>query len=308
MELSQLRYFVTVAQMQHLTKAAETLCISQPALSKAISRLEEELGVTLFDRASNRITLNQNGRLYLQFVQQALSLLDSGKDMLQSNSGLVSGSVSIMTSCSGILQPAIRKFLTEHRDIQYQQYRYTSDLIADQLEGGTADFAVTSTPLSSATFSWNSLLQDELYVVVPEGHRLHDRAEITLEELWEEPLIISNTLLTIHDIVVEGFAKHGLRPHIAYELNNPPLTEQLLEEHRGLTFSPGVKVEPAPEEADHPRRRIPVKGHPFTYELGILKLRGHVQRPVAGLLEQFLLSWFASPANKERTEADVGAL
>ena len=62
-ELMQLRYFVTVAQLQHLTRAAEQLRISQPALSKAISRLEKELGTELFDRSANRISLNSSGRL-----------------------------------------------------------------------------------------------------------------------------------------------------------------------------------------------------------------------------------------------------
>ena len=73
-------------------------------------------------------------------------MLDSGETALQCQAGVVSGNVSIMTSCSGILQPAIRTFLTENREIHYQQYRYTSELIAAQLEGGTADFAVTTTP------------------------------------------------------------------------------------------------------------------------------------------------------------------
>ena len=117
MELMQLRYFVTVAQLQHLTRAAEQLRISQPALSKAISRLEEELGTELFDRSTNRIALNSSGRLYLQYVSQALSMLDSGETALQCQAGVVSGSVSIMTSCSGILQPAIRTFLTDNREI-----------------------------------------------------------------------------------------------------------------------------------------------------------------------------------------------
>ena len=73
-------------------------------------------------------------------------MLDSGETALQCQAGVVSGNVSIMTSCSGILQPDIRTFLTENREIHYQQYRYTSELIAAQLEGGPADFAVTTTP------------------------------------------------------------------------------------------------------------------------------------------------------------------
>ncbi len=306
MELMQLRYFVTVAQLQHLTRAAEQLRISQPALSKAISRLEEELGTELFDRSANRISLNSSGRLYLQYVSQALSILDSGETALQCQGGVVSGSVSIMTSCSGILQPAIRSFLTENREIHYQQYRYTSELIAELLEGGTADFAVTTTPISSTKFSWTTLVEDELFAVISPENSLWQQDCITMEQLRDQPLIISNNLLSIHDVVEEGFSRYGMNPKIAYELNNPPLTQQLLEENRGIAFVPGLEVEPLPWDTFPGHRRIPVEGHPFSYCLGILKLRGRFQRPVAELLEQFLLDWFADPVNgQSRGETNV---
>lgn len=301
MELSQLRYFVAVAQLQHLTKAAEALNISQPALSKAISRLEDELGETLFDRGANRITLNNSGKLYLSYVQQALETLDSGKAALQSQADSLSGSVSIITSCSGLLQPAVRHFITEYSQIHYQQHRYASSLIAEQLEGGSADFAVATTPLTSVKFSWTPLLQDQLYVVASPKHPFYGRTSITMEELQHEPLIVSNQLLTIHDIVIEGFAKFGMSPNVAYELNNPPLTEQLLRENRGLCFVPGLKVDPMPIDEIEPRQLIAVEGQPFQYEVGILKLRGRYQRPVAGFFAQFLQDWFSLPQNREMT-------
>ena len=301
MELTQLHYFVTVAQTQHLTRAAESLRISQPALSKAISRLESELGMTLFDRSSNRITLNRNGQIYLRYVQEALESLNAGKYALEAQASAQSGNVSIMTSCSGILQPAIRRFLTAHRDIHYQQIRYTSSHIAEHLENGNADFSVTTTPLCSAKFSWTPLVQDELYVVAPPEHPFQQRESISIHDLDHVPLIISNNLLSIHDIVTGGFARHGLAPHIAYELNNPPLTEQLIDEGRGITFSPGLKTDPMPQRRALPWRLIPVKEHPFHYELGILRLRNRFRSPASELLEQFLLDWFSDSENWSRT-------
>lgn len=308
MELIQLKYFVTVAQLQHLTRAAAQLRISQPALSKAIARLEEELGMTLFDRSANRIVLNDNGRIYLQYVQQAFTALDSGREALRSREGITTGTVSIMTSCSGILQSAIRAFLTENPGIQYRQYRYTSSLIAEQLEDGSADFAVTTTPISSVKFSWQLLIQDELYAVIPEANALAGRDSVTIEDLQRQNLIISNNLLSIHDIVMEGFARYGLQPNIAYELNNPPLTEQLLEENRGIAFVPGMRVEQRPQESAVKRRMVPIEGHPFPFSLGILRLRGHVQRPVSMQLENFLLKWFSIEKNCLMEHPETNAL
>ena len=70
-----------------------------------------------------------------------------------------------------------------------------------------------------------------------------------------------------------------------------------MEENRGIAFVPGPEVEPLPEDRAQPHRRIPVEGHPFPYSLGILKLRGRFQRPVAQLLEEFLEDWFSDPVN-----------
>lgn len=294
MELTQLRYFITVAKKQHLTRAAEELMISQPALSKAISRLEEEVGTPLFDRTPNKILLNNSGKRFLEYVQTALNTIEAGTEAVRQEVGLIGGNVSIMTSCSGMLQSPIRTFITEHRDIQYQQFRYSAGQILSQLEDGTVDFAVTTQPSLLLQCTWRPLLRDELYVVTSPEHPFSQRDSITLEELSQESLIINNNLLSVHDIIVGAFEQHGLRPRIAYELNNPPLTEQLLQENRGIAFVPGMPVEQR-SPANAQRKMIPVEEHPFSYELGILTLKNRYRRPAAELLEQFLVEWFSNP-------------
>ena len=78
MELSQLRYFTAVAQLGNMSKAAETMFVSQPNLSTSLSRLEEEVGVPLFERRRGKIILNQSGECFLHHVEQALATLDKG--------------------------------------------------------------------------------------------------------------------------------------------------------------------------------------------------------------------------------------
>ena len=78
MELSQLRYFSAVAQLGNMSKAAETMFVSQPNLSTSLSRLEEEIGVPLFERRRGKITLNQSGECFLHYVDHALSALEKG--------------------------------------------------------------------------------------------------------------------------------------------------------------------------------------------------------------------------------------
>lgn len=83
MDLNQLHYFIAVAETENLTKAAQKLFITQPALSRAISRLETELGLKLFDRKAHSLILNSNGQLFLQHVSMALDSLDSGIEALR---------------------------------------------------------------------------------------------------------------------------------------------------------------------------------------------------------------------------------
>ena len=83
MNLYHLRYFMVLAEMQHFRKASEKLCITQPSLSHAISQLESELGVTLFDRQSRSSLLTKEGRQFLDYVQKSLSILDDGVSVMQ---------------------------------------------------------------------------------------------------------------------------------------------------------------------------------------------------------------------------------
>lgn len=91
MELLQLHYFQTVARMEHMTKAAKELRIAQPALSKTIARLEEDLGVPLFDRQSRQIKLNSFGKAFLKSVDTALSALEEGRREVSDLAGMERG-------------------------------------------------------------------------------------------------------------------------------------------------------------------------------------------------------------------------
>ena len=83
MELLQLRYFAELAYMEHLSRTAEKLMISPPSLSSTIKKLENELGVQLFDRSHQQMRLNQNGQLFYRYVQNALNSLDYGVTALR---------------------------------------------------------------------------------------------------------------------------------------------------------------------------------------------------------------------------------
>lgn len=87
MEIHQLKYFICVAKLESISKAATTLHLSQPALSKSIAKLEDELGVLLFDRSGKRLHLNDRGRLFLEGAEKALRELDSAAASVSAEAG-----------------------------------------------------------------------------------------------------------------------------------------------------------------------------------------------------------------------------
>ena len=111
MELTLLYYFKTVAEQENITKAAELLYISQPALSKAIAKLEKSLDVTLFERRKGRISLSAMGRVYYEYVSSAFQVLESGEKKLEEMKESSGEMVSIASPVAGVLQELIYNFL-----------------------------------------------------------------------------------------------------------------------------------------------------------------------------------------------------
>lgn len=91
MNLNQLQYFVTLAHMEHYTRAAEKLSITQPSLSHAISSLENELGTYLFEKQGRNVVLTKYGRLFMEYAEEALSILDAGIRKMKAMTSETSG-------------------------------------------------------------------------------------------------------------------------------------------------------------------------------------------------------------------------
>jgi len=122
MELQQLKYFCEVAKREHVTRTAEKLFVSQSAISRAVTQLEGELGVPLFYRQGRAVVLSPYGRLFLEHVSQALSILEDGKRLLSEQTGEESGSVSLgfLHSLGIEMVPRlIKEYRRKHPRIQF---------------------------------------------------------------------------------------------------------------------------------------------------------------------------------------------
>lgn len=189
-----LRYFVTVAEELHFTRAAERLYVSQPALSKQVRALERQLGVELLRREPQGVTLTAAGTALLPHARRVLDAWSEGAAALEAARAVARGTLVVGMSTSpgrGGLLPAIRSRFTAAHPETVLRLRQVSweDPTAGLADGG-ADVAFVWLPLPDAgRYGWTVVAQEPRLVALPESHPLAARAEVDFTDLLEEPFL-----------------------------------------------------------------------------------------------------------------------
>ncbi len=195
MELRVLNYFLTVAREKTISKAAKTLHVTQPTLSKQLKELEQELGIKLFERGSREITLTEDG-IYLQNRgQEIMTLVDLTISNL-TNQSVVSGKITIgggETEAFGVIAGLVHKLITDHPDIKVEIYSGNADDVLDKLDKGLLDFGLVIDPVSKQKYEYKQLPQKDRWGILLNNKNPLSKQEFVLaEELKEIPLLISN--------------------------------------------------------------------------------------------------------------------
>ncbi len=240
-ELSELQYFRTVANLEHVTKAAQELHISQPNLSNAISRLETKLGVKLFERRHGKISLTSIGQEYLQYVNEAFSVLEAGEQRIQELTGRAQRQIRVCCSVNSLLNPATEMFLEAHPDVPIHQDLSTTDDIVLLLEGNEIDFAVTMRPVANPKLEWQPVFRSELMVGVSAHHPWANYSSVPLSMLKDEPIICNN--VGADRTILETLCKQaGFQPRISFESNDGQYIGARLQKDNMLTLIPTLDL------------------------------------------------------------------
>lgn len=247
MNLNYLQYFVTLAHLEHYTKAAEKLSITQPSLSHAIGQLEEELGIQLFEKQGRNVRLTRYGRIFLNYTERALNTLDAGIRKTQAMSEASGGVIDlgyIYTLGSEYIPRLVRSFMEEHP--QYDiAFHFTVGNTTDILQGlkeEKYDLAFCSRKKSERYVDFVPVLQQKLVVAVPYGHELADRNTITLKETLPYPQVYFNSASGLRPTIDELFARIHERPRIAYEIEEDTAMAGLVAENFGIAVMPEIPM------------------------------------------------------------------
>ena len=188
--LQQLKYFRELARNEHLTRTAEKLYITQTTLSNTIKNLESQLGIKLFDRVGRTIQLNEAGKLYLAYVNDALQALESAEAALNDHKKGKQQSVSIATVNSKLWAQQVQGFRTRYPSYNLRQNSFDRTLFRNMLFNHEVDFVMAGTAdLSLSGLSHHVIREEQLYLCVPPGHPLAGRTSIFLAEAKDEAFI-----------------------------------------------------------------------------------------------------------------------
>ena len=242
MNLSHLRYFVELAHVQHYTRTAERLCITQPSLSHAISQLEGELGVPLFEKNGRSISLTQYGEQFLACAQETLSILDEGVESLQRVSrgeGLIRLGLLRTLGVDYVPKLAAR-FLAENpgKDIRFTFHTGVTSHLLDELAEKKVDLVFSSKPPVEMGLTAIAVEQQDLVLIVPKNHPLAKNHSVDLTETLPYPQVYFSEGSGMRSVVEELFSKIDGKPVIAYETEEDQVVAGLVAAGFGIAVVP----------------------------------------------------------------------
>ena len=193
MDTRVIKYFLTVAQTNNITHAAQQLNITQPSLSRQMIDHENELGVTLFYRKQRRMALTSEGVLFQQRASTILSLLDQTKQELQNTAEELTGVLNIgcvVSRVSKFVMQIVSSFQKKYPNVSFNLYDGNGDLLRQRLDSGLEDFAVLIEPVEAAKYNFIELpVHEQWGLIVKSADPLAKKQAITKSDLYKIPLI-----------------------------------------------------------------------------------------------------------------------
>ena len=237
MDLTQLKYFQAAARTGNITRAAAELYVSQPNLSKSITRLEEELGVPLFDHRKGKIELNDYGRMFLSSVDIAFSELSSGVQNIQRMYAASQFMLSLGCNIRGYLADNRTAFSRADPESGNRQLDCPTPQLIDHLLDRSINLALSNEKLVDERIDFHQLGSKHYVIALHADHPLAGRNSVSFAQLKDDTFICDTSRFHL-DNLRQVCQKHGFLPHVGYEIQSTELVYGLLEANRGVAVIP----------------------------------------------------------------------
>jgi DNA-binding transcriptional LysR family regulator len=283
MDIRQLKAFVAIADTETFTAGARRLNITQAAISMQIRHLEDELGIPLFTRTPRKVILTEAGDSLLIRARRILREHDAALAEVAELAGAEHGRLRIGSASANFSSnelPEILKVL--RRDFPKSEitvYSATSDKLIEKITHGEIDVAFVSLPVNNTNIQTELMFSDEVSVIVHPSHPKAGEKVISAAALAKENLILGEKGGNTRRMIDEFFADLGLRPHIVMELSRQSAINRMVENKMGVGIAGIRAVQKEIESGNLAALRI--EGAELHWDLGIARLRGGYQSPIA---------------------------
>lgn len=285
MTLTELRYIVAVAQEKHFGRAAQRCYVSQPTLSIAIKKLEEELGVTLFDRSSNEVMATETGQRIVTQARRVLEEAGRIKQMASTQQDELEGifKLGLIFTVAPYLLPKLilsLRLLAPAMPLQLDE-NYTESL-TESLKRGDLDAIIVAEPFQESGLVTTPLYDETFFVIVPKGHPFENLKEITPKQLTEERVLLLAEGNCMRDNVLDSCQELASRQKIL-GLNNTVQGSSINTICHMVASGLGISVIPATalNEMDHSLFSIIPFSDPAPTRRIVMAHRRHFIRPQA---------------------------
>ncbi|AOZ93129.1 cidABC operon transcriptional activator CidR [Paenibacillus crassostreae] len=270
MDIRHLQYFMEVAHHKSFTKAAESLFITQPTISKTIKNIEEELQIVLFDRSSKKIELTDAGRIMYEQGRHIVKSFHNLSSELQDLQNLKKGHIRIglppMVG-SSFFPEVIGQFHKEYPDVTIQIFEDGAKKVELDVESGLLDIGVTVLPTDDELFHSFSFVQEKLMLIVHHTHALANKQDVSLSELEDESFVLFREDFAMHDRIIKECVRLGFQPHVVYESSQWDLISGMVAANLGIALLP----ETICREVDHAKIQIiPLVNPTIPWQLGMI--------------------------------------
>lgn len=282
MDVASLNAFVAVAETASFSLAGERLHLTQPAISKRVAGLEQQLGVRLFDRLGREIGLTEAGRALLPRAYQIIAVLDDTRRALANLDGTISGRLCLATSHHiGLhrLPPLLRLFTRTHPQVTLDIRFLDSEIAYEEVLHGRAELAViTLAPQTAPPVSATQVWDDPLDFVVAPEHPLAHKRDISLADVAGYPAVFPGGNTFTHHIAHRLFEREGLKPNISMSTNYMETIKMMVSIGIAWSVLPRTML-------DDQVVRLPLPGVQLSRQLGYIL---HTERTLSNAATAFM--------------------
>jgi LysR family hydrogen peroxide-inducible transcriptional activator len=280
MEIDQLRHFLKVAELGNFTRAAEAIGLSQSALSRSVSRLEEELGQPVLERQTRNVTLTEAGKLLHDRARQIVSLVDDTVAEIADDGQTGQIRIAAIPTIAPFFLPSfLQKFGASFSKATVIVQEDTTDQLLGRLSEGEIDVAIMARPVDAKYLKTEDLFEEELFLVMSATNPLCEKKQIPMSEIETLPFVLLGEAHCLTDNIVSFCRQKSFHPVSVERTSQLATVQELVSLNHGVSMIPAMArvLDNSPRRiyrsifGRKPSRKIIMVFNPYRYQSRLLE-------------------------------------